>query len=76
MCRRLISLILDTIPDAISDNIVLRVLDGANDNVYGDSAVCNINGSITVTQPMGSSNWEWGLRIRRLTGLIPVQSAM
>jgi len=46
------------VPDDISNNIKVRVVDAINTNVYGDSlASFNIIGSITVQQPDASANW-------------------
>jgi len=51
----------NNIPDAISSDIKVRVVDAGNPNVYGTSGSFNIIGQFTaILQPNASSNWEVG----------------
>ena len=48
------------VPDDISDNIKVRVVDAVNPNVYADSVSFDIIGSLTIQQPNASSDWLIG----------------
>ncbi|MBI4972229.1 MAG: hypothetical protein HZC16_00230, partial [Candidatus Omnitrophica bacterium] len=55
------------IPDDISDNIKVRVVDSVNTNVYADSPSFDIIGSVTVQQPNSSANWVVGSTDKNIT---------
>ncbi len=57
----------DNVPDAVSDNVKVRVMDSVNNNVFGESASFDIIGSITMQQPNSTSNWEVGTTDKNIT---------
>ena len=57
------------IPDAISTDIKVKVVDNGNSNVYGVSASCDIIGSLTVQQPDATANWLVGTTDKNITWL-------
>ncbi|MCX5694713.1 MAG: hypothetical protein NT014_06320, partial [Candidatus Omnitrophica bacterium] len=59
----------NNIPDAISDDIKVRVVDNGNVNVYGTSASFDIIGSFTIQQPDASQNWLVGATDKNITWL-------
>ena len=50
----------DDVGDYIGNNVVVRVVDTGNSNVWGNSGVLGIKGSITLSQPVGSEDWKVG----------------
>ncbi|MGE5280051.1 MAG: hypothetical protein ACM3L6_04830, partial [Deltaproteobacteria bacterium] len=48
------------VADNVSNNVVVKIVDTVNPNVYGLSEVFSIAGSITVSQPNGGNNWPVG----------------
>ena len=48
------------VADTISDNVVIKVVDTSNSNVYGLSGVFSIIGDITVQAPNGDEDWPVG----------------
>ena len=48
------------VADTISDNVVVKVVDTSNNNVYGLSSVFSIVGDITVQAPNGNEDWPVG----------------
>ncbi len=50
----------DNVLDPVGNNVVVKVMDQGNNNVYGLSSVCHVAGSITLTQPNGNEDWPVG----------------
>ncbi|MFC1632484.1 hypothetical protein ACFL2I_08025, partial [Candidatus Omnitrophota bacterium] len=50
----------NNVPDTISDNAVIRVIDNDNANVIGDSSSFDIIGKIIVSAPSSGVNWRAG----------------
>ncbi|MDD5130327.1 MAG: hypothetical protein PHS66_04695, partial [Candidatus Omnitrophica bacterium] len=59
----------NNIPDAISGDVKVRVVDNGNPNVYGTSESFNIIGSFTIQQPDVNQNWLVGSTDKNITWL-------
>lgn len=61
----------DDVPDEISDNVKIRVMDSGNNNVYGESESFDIIGSVIMTDgvhtPDSNSNWTVGATDKFIT---------
>ena len=59
----------DVVPDTMSNNVVVKVVDTINSSAFGLSGVMQIVGNIQIQQPNGSEDWAVGATNKSITWL-------